>query len=715
VRLDAVGRLRRRRDWLSVAQIGIALAAVALGGGVATTSLALFAVLTGWALWRPLPTEPSRTSTRWWTLGVAAALVGTLARATFGAELLDAGVDFLLLLAVQRFFNRQRAREHLQLLLLGSLLMVVAGVVNTDLAYPPLLVAYLFVASWTLLVNQLLADGERLGPTVMLDVGREGMRRQGALVRAAAGVTLLAVAGAAVVFLFFPRWGVGAFLRGSMGNDRSSGFSDEVQLGDFGRIKSDATVVMRLVVHGRPADDPRPTWHLRGSSFDRYARGRWLHSRDGEASPLRPVWSWSALTEDGTALVQRSAAAGRGQLLHARPIPGVPGSDAVLHATVTLEDLGADVLFVASEPLAVKLRPRGPIERRARVLGGRNREFRVSKPPGPIQYEFLARQHAPDRAALAAIGDPAVSVQRAAFATPAEGLWPRVPELAQQLTEGATTRLQKVEAIMAHLSTFAYTLDLSGVVADDSVDPIETFLFDVRAGHCEYFATALALLLREVGVPTRIVNGYYGAHYNDVGEFYAVRQADAHSWVEVDFGPLGWVTFDPTPPSGRTAGDDASWWPAGAQFLDAARNAYLQWVIDYDFGKQLELLEGLGVRRGRHVTRLNTPAIGLTIGVLCLVGIGLWAWRRRRAHADSLATRRLRRLLRTLARRGHVPTAAESIPAFARRLQREAVTGADALAIFAAAYERHRFGRDPADPAQLRECENVARRAMRPR
>lgn len=710
MRLDAATRLRRRRDYLSLAQMAIAVVAVALGGGVAPGSLALFGLLTLWALWRPLPPETTRAATRWWTLGIAAALVVTLARALVGSELIDASVDFLLLLAVQRFFNRQHAREHLQLLLLGALLMVVGGVVNTDLAYPPLLAGYLFIATWALLLNQLLADGERLGSAIMVDVGREGIRRHRSLVRAAAGVTLLAAAGAAVVFLFFPRWGVGAFLRGSMSRDSTSGFANEVSLGEFGRIKNDPTVIMRITLQGKPIVDTRPTWYLRGTSFDRYAAGRWGHSRDGEASPLRPVWTWSSLSEGSTPLLQRPRGGGRGQTLRALPLPGVAGSEAVMHATVTLEDIGADVLFVASEPIAVKLRPRGPIERRANVIGGRNREFRVSKPPGPVQYEFISRARQPGHEALAAVGNPLVGPLREPFARPAEGLGPRVGALARELTADARTRVDKVDAVMAHLQTFRYTLDLSDVDPDPDDDPIETFLFDSQAGHCEYYATALALLLREVGVPTRIVNGYYGAHYNDVGDFYAVRQADAHSWVEVDFGPLGWVTFDPTPPSGRTAGDDASWWPAGAQLIDALRNAYLQWVIDYDFGKQLELLEGLGVRRQGRMLRPSERTLAIGGGVAALFVFGVWAWRRRRRPGLHPATRQLRRVLRRASRRGHRAEPSESVRAFARRLRDASVPGADAVATFAGAYERARFGAgdDGLDELRARADEAIA-------
>src|SRR5690606_9450891 len=202
----------------------------------------------------------------------------------------------------------------------------------------------------------------------------------------------------------------------------------------------------------------------------------------------------------------------------------------------------------------------------------------------------------------------------------------------------AETRLAKVEAVQAYLlKHYSYTLDqpLSDRVRSGAIDPVEGFLFDTKAGHCEYFATAMALLLREVGVPTRSVNGFYGAHYNNLGDFYAVRQADAHSWVEIYFDQLGWVTFDPTPPAGQTAGDNAPWFPGLRNLADALRNSYLEYVIDYDLNKQLAVLEQVGVeRRGQGLKidwRQLAPWLAGVIGIAALGTGGRWFLRRKRA------------------------------------------------------------------------------------
>ncbi|MCA9711963.1 MAG: DUF3488 domain-containing protein, partial [Myxococcales bacterium] len=613
--------------------------------------------------------------------------------AVLRAEFLDAGVDFLLLLIVQRMWNRQRAREHAQLLLLGTLLMVVGAVINTEPSYPVLLAAYLVLATMALLANTLMAEGERLGDRVMQRLQHEAHARRRTLWRAAAGVAALAGLGALLTFLLFPRFGVGAFLRGRLPGETRSGFSNEVQLGGFGTIKDDTTVVMRV----RPVQSPgtpHTTWYLRGSSFDRYEGGRWEHGPQAPRDPLRSVRGYESVMDDGEPRLRRL----RGRGLAARPVPGFAEGDRTTTATVILEDIGADVLFVPSDPVAVEIMARGPLESRARAVGGRNHEIRVSKLPGPIQYRAVWRPTRPTRTELAAMGDPAVPLELQPFLQRAEGLGPQVPALARRLTDGARDRIGKVEAIMEHLAGFEYTVDqpVSSRVAEGA-DPVEGFLLDTQAGHCEYFATAMAVLLREVGVPARIVNGYYGAHHNALGEFYAVRQADAHSWVEVHFGALGWVTFDPTPPSGRAAGDDAPWWPAATELLDALRNRYLEYVIDYDLGKQLALLEGLGLRGAG-----SQPGGGLRwtlVGLLAAAG-GLWAWRRwssRLGPRPRPETRLLLRLLDRLAARGLPATPDESPRQIAERLRRAGAPGADAMDRFVARYEALRFGPAP-DP-----------------
>ena len=121
----------------------------------------------------------------------------------------------------------------------------------------------------------------------------------------------------------------------------------------------------------------------------------------------------------------------------------------------------------------------------------------------------------------------------------------RIPTLAQSITAKAANPYDKANVIENYLRTrYSYTLELTG---KPGADPLAQFLFVTNAGHCEYFASAMAIMLRTLGIPSREVNGFLPGEYNDLAGDYIVRASDAHSWVEAYFPGSGWITFDPTP------------------------------------------------------------------------------------------------------------------------------------------------------------------------
>jgi hypothetical protein len=123
------------------------------------------------------------------------------------------------------------------------------------------------------------------------------------------------------------------------------------------------------------------------------------------------------------------------------------------------------------------------------------------------------------------------------------------------------------------------------------------FLFERKAGHCEYFASSMALMLRTLGIPARVVNGFRGGEFNSVTDSYIVRGRDAHSWVEAYFPRYGWITFDPTPPGAVATGT----WNRAGLYVDALREFWREWVINYDFAHQLSLSNDVAVRSRRWV------------------------------------------------------------------------------------------------------------------
>ncbi len=165
---------------------------------------------------------------------------------------------------------------------------------------------------------------------------------------------------------------------------------------------------------------------------------------------------------------------------------------------------------------------------------------------------------------------------------------PRFKRLAEDVTSSSKNEYDKAANIERYLKTrYAYTLDLTGA---PQADPLANFLFVRRAGHCEYFAAAMTVMLRSIGIPSRYVGGFLPGEFNDVGGDYIVRESDAHTWVEVYFPSYGWITFDPTPPGN---GPNTGLFSRLGLDWDWFQFAWSEWIVNYDFTHQISLAENL--------------------------------------------------------------------------------------------------------------------------
>ncbi|HZJ69694.1 MAG TPA: transglutaminase-like domain-containing protein, partial [Planctomycetota bacterium] len=256
---------------------------------------------------------------------------------------------------------------------------------------------------------------------------------------------------------------------------------------------------------------------------------------------------------------------------------------------IWLEPLDSDVLFGASLPRIVEyahtLRPRKP-------LLERNDEIRLDH-GSTVHYTVYSQLAPPSVEALRAADGVLPGGYGAYLQLPPE-ITPRTRQLARQITAGARTEYDKVEAIKLWLANnLTYTL----VLADPGTqEPVDFFLFERKKGHCEYFASAFAVLARAVDIPTRQVNGFLGGEWNEYQGYVAVRAGDAHSWDEVYYPGVGWATVDPTPPANVDAlGRGGSGWAARlGRFVDTLRFQWNKWVIEYDLTSQLALFNEVG-------------------------------------------------------------------------------------------------------------------------
>ena len=157
-------------------------------------------------------------------------------------------------------------------------------------------------------------------------------------------------------------------------------------------------------------------------------------------------------------------------------------------------------------------------------------------------------------------------------------------KLAEQITAAQATSYDKAAEIERYLQTnYGYTLQLPRTVPRD---PLSEFLFVRKRGHCEYFASAMAVMLRTLNIPSRVVNGFRTSEFNDLTGNYVIRASSAHSWVEAYFGDQGWVSFDPTP---AAALPEKTTWNRFLLYVDAASSFWREWVVNYDATHQRAL------------------------------------------------------------------------------------------------------------------------------
>jgi hypothetical protein len=188
-----------------------------------------------------------------------------------------------------------------------------------------------------------------------------------------------------------------------------------------------------------------------------------------------------------------------------------------------------------------------------------------------------------------------------------------------------------------------YTYDLDSP-SGANPDPLDHFLFDSKRGHCEFYSTAMAVMLRELGVPSRNATGFIGGTYNGFGEFYAVRQGDAHSWVEAFLPGRGWTRFDPTPPASAAPQSEINGVFAFVRdLLEASAQRWNHHVVGYNLRQQVDLLRSVRdkYRRLKVSSKLGLSSRRtwpLAVGVLLLlVGVYYLVKQRRKTTATEEA------------------------------------------------------------------------------
>lgn len=548
------------------------------------------------------------------TIALVIVLVVQIARVVLDASVLDVLVEFAAALQIIRLATRKGAAHDQQVIVLALLHLIAGTVLGGGLGYGLCFLGVLVVAPGALVLSHLRREvegnyrqGARDRTGLPVDVPRI-LRSRRVVGKSFLAVTCLLSIPiflfTAMLFVLFPRVGLSLLLMNRGHAGRMIGFSGRVDLGEVGVLRSDPTLAMRVELPDMPeVPPPRVTLHLRGTALDSY---------DGRA------WSQSDTTK-------RSVEVDAGVIALER-FPDL-AMDKIMR--IDLEPIDPPVVFLPPTATGIRLKTRGQLGMDPSVSATRGAEGELRYSPlddRGLKYEiFLSRRGRPSFQKLPAH-------ERGRYLALPQDMPDRVRKLAQEWTKGASTPLEKATTIERHLRT-EYRYDL-GSPSGKSKQPLDDFLFESKRGHCEYYSTAMAILLRAVNVPTRNVTGFIGGTFNRFGRFYAVRQGDAHSWVEVYIDDQGWLTFDPTPPGDALPKSELSGvWAYLRDFLEATSQRWDRHVVGYDLNQQMTLLQALtrrrrGAEQKSPVGKPRWTVIIIAVGTIAAGGLYLYLRRR---------------------------------------------------------------------------------------
>lgn len=552
-------------------------------------------------------------------VGPLVALAVQVGRISFGGDPIPIVVEFAAALQVIRLITRRGAAHDHQVILLALLHLIAGTVLGGGLTYAVALMGFLIFTPGALVLSHLRREvegnyrqGARDRTGMPVDVPRI-LRSRRVIGRGfllfTCSLSLPVFVFSALLFLLFPRVGFAWLSVPPISPSRVVGFSDRVNLGGVGTIRTDPTLVMRLLPSDLAEESEAPArrnFYLRGAVFDVYQRGVW--SRHGAASQPPVI-------QGDHVLLKR------------------PPRETDRNFLIDLDRIDPPVVFIPGEAVALDVLSGNRRPRQSNSIVGADSR-------GQLHYSNLEdkgltyKVYLPPKGLIFPDFERAENLRRYLILPPE--LSPRVEKLARKLTEGRESPLD-IARVLEKTLRAQYKYDL-GSPSGAAPDPLDHFLFESKRGHCEFYSTAMAIMLRVRGVPSRNVTGFVGGTYNRFGGFYAVRQGDAHSWVEAYLPDRGWIRFDPTPPS--SAEPQAISQGMGGlvrEILEAASQSWKQNVEGFDVNKQLglvrsvqELLRGAKSAGDRKLSaRINGRRWGLIALGLTLVILGIFFWRKR--------------------------------------------------------------------------------------
>ncbi len=618
---------------------------------------------------------------------------------------LNATVHLVLFVMVVRLFSTQRDRDHYFLSVISFLMVLAAALLTVDSVFLLAFGGFLLMAVATFVLMEMKRASAKATIQSKESSDLRAYRHMAfSLALATPLLVVLILMGGAAIFFVLPRISAGYLSGYSPVGELTTGFNDRVQLGSIGQIQQSSSMVMHIQINGDHGGGFDLNW--RGVTLDLFDGRTWTNSQEKQVLAAGPDGLFSFSHQEGKGKPRET--------------------QKTIHYRVLMEPIGVNVFFLAPMPHTL----RGNYSLIAIDNGAALFDLDLEHPVGG--YEATSLITNPEPKLLRTLSDsyPAPVLSNYLKVPPLD---PRIPQLAQQITTSADNNYDRARALESYLSThFHYTLELPRTIQRD---PLANFLFERKQGHCEYFASSMAVMLRTLRIPSRVVNGFRTGEFNDLTSQYLVRASDAHSWVEAYFPGYGWVSFDPTPAGPGTAHGR---WSRMMMYWDAMQSFWREWIINFDTSHQQILGQG-AVRNSRqwfeqarnwarqrylalmaaarHIQKktVDSPVrwsiVGLIVSVPLLLLVNLrrllLGLRSRRIAAHPEKAARLaasiwyERMTRVVERRGWRKSPAQTPAEFVTCIQDFSVR--DSVARFTRHYEGARFGDCAQDAGRLPE------------
>ncbi|MEA1890616.1 MAG: DUF3488 and transglutaminase-like domain-containing protein [Pseudomonadota bacterium] len=535
----------------------------------------------------------------------------------------DAGVAMLVALTMLKFLELKTMRDYMLVVFLCLFIVLTSFLYSQSLWLGVYLMAVVIILF-----------------TVMMFLNHSNREKPFIMLKRAAGMVMMGLPVAILLFLLFPRLQGGLF--GLPGDSHSglTGMSDTMKPGSINELNLSEKVAFRVEFNGRIPVAKQRYW--RGLVLENYEQGVWKESR--------------------------SAIAGGEAISYAK--------ESVIEYSILQEPSNQKWIFAldmpVSKPPEIKwgtgqtLRSTSPIRERQQRQMISAIDYKFTK----ISDEVLQRNF--DKSSVN--GD-------------------RLVRLAEELYRQAGSDREYIKAVFDYYRNNEFFYTLKPPLLGDN--PVQTFMLDTRKGYCEHYASSFTAMMRLAGIPARVIIGYQGGEWNEQGGYLIVRQSDAHAWSEVWLEESGWTRVDPTSavaperieyglsairqlmeqgqPLGNVAAEKLQEILSGSffsrsikgvkLFWDGVNTRWYKWVIDYGTKNQSNLLRWLGFQQTDW-----SKLVFILVGLVSLVVVfQAWILFRREKVIDP-AVRQYQRFCHRLSRIGIDRSSSEGPARFARRV-----------------------------------------------